>query len=155
MFKTTSANSESRDRRSVVHTKRNGAGLDPSTFDRSELERRRTELVAKKIAVEERLSTITAALAEVSRPGGRAASRLSVERMKADRVRFVAQLRDVERELAELKPAMAKARARDVRTFERVFVSIAREMLATAVYERLLIAAVHRAQSLAEDGEDA
>lgn len=155
MFKTTSENSQRRERNRTVNSTRNTGGLDPSAFTKTEREEMRRALATEKSQVQHSISKLNAMLSEAKARRSLwncgPPVRPELERKwTADRAALVQRIDTIERQLVELKVAgLNKAKEED-KGFDRAFVEAAKDMLAAPVLERLITAAVQRMRLLDE-----
>ena len=151
MFKTTSNNMQSRDRRAVTEHTGNTAGIDESVWKPNDETRvQRADLVAKKQKLEIEISRLNANIAEAQiRRGsfnhGRAVRVDHLADWHARKAELVREMQSVEAALSKIRLAMSHRKPQEDRTFERTFMVVAKEMLAEPVYQRIITATLHRA----------
>lgn len=153
MFKNASDNAQSRARRAVVETTTNSAGVDEDTYRRGE--GRRDELVIRKKELESKAAAILLTIKQATgraRRTGRYSDGTHWNRWQRDLEATKAEIREVERELIPLNTARRNRMIVNERSFERVFIHLAKEMLAGPVYERLVAAAIHRVKEEEAEG---
>ena len=148
MHKGTSNALQSRAVRNVIHSTNNSGGVDESAFGGDD-EIERKSLVREKTEIAYELSKIKGEwhLATLSK------DRRRLDHLHLSRQALVKKNIDIELRLTELRRAK-KDRQGDPSTFERTFMYMAKEMLAGPVYDRVLIATIHRCGETQEGHEN-
>jgi anaerobic selenocysteine-containing dehydrogenase len=170
VFKRSSHNQQSRIERAAEFGHANEHGIDPFAFaqEQDRREARRHELINLKQETELKLSSLkrqisqATALHKAKRVGG--VGYAAFEAMRNAEQRTLQELRDIEKELSELKAQKHIAKSQQHKVwierrhqkrlnFEYVFVAVAKENLARSVYERLATITIHRLGEQYEDME--
>lgn len=153
MFKAASSNAVSRDRRLVTESRENTAGIDPSVFRREKTEKE--SLISQKLLLQQKSGKLKAQIALAKKRhslnmNGQVAHAI-VLKWELERSHIGVEIAEVEKRLADLKfearMAAADAMAKNEKKedgFDRVFKQMAKEMLAGPVYDRIVLATIHR-----------
>ena len=153
MYGKTSDNSQSRVDRHAQNGRSSDAGIDPSVFARHcDAEIERAKLIDDKAAVEVKLSQVKA---QIRSAGTDRVGQDYKANCEAQRATLVAKLNGINKRLTAMnyakgvRAAEAKAAADD---FPKMFMQLAREMLAGPVYDRITVAAHHRQREQRDGG---
>lgn len=150
MFKKTSANSQSRERRKALDTTANSAGIDEAAFahDTTDPAELRRSLILKKKALEEKSSLLNRNIALAKRrynfrePG--TVNIETIRRWETEKANLSSQITRMDSLITKIKFDLAIKSDAEHRTFAETFKDMAREILADEVFQRILIATIHR-----------
>jgi hypothetical protein len=148
MFKRTSENMQSRQRRQSLDSRDNSAGIDETVF--KDPEEQRAQLIIQKGELQSKSSSLNAQIKLARRrytfrePG--TVPLRTVERWEIERQGICAQITAIDKRLTEMKVdySAASRRRREADGFAETFKEVAREMLADPVFQRLITATIHR-----------
>lgn len=136
-------------RRSVAtatSTKANTAGVDPTAFaapDDPEVQRQK--LVEEKRDLEGRLTVLNGNITAVKTRRHTVQSSIALDRLMEERQRLIAQRNKLDHALLKLKPVIVHRRENEDADLHSAFFTMAKQILAADVFNRVLVAAVHRA----------
>lgn len=154
MYKASSDNLQSRALRSVLNSKENSAGIDPDVLSAEKI-----DLINRKRMLEADISEMSARITRAksnSYNGGGHTSPRTYLRWNLDKVEKTREINQIEARLAEIKSTFNKISPKNewsddqYMRFFKAFHKTAKDMLADPVYERLRIAAWHRASEETE-----
>lgn len=142
MYKTTSANMQ---RRAAL--KRLCTPLDPTTFKSfTDVQARRLSLVKAKQDIEAELHLNSLAIAKAKRDAYDHGIRLrghEWSRLNTKRDELNVDLKTIEREFGVLKQVGLSRREQQNEEFPRIFINMAKQMLAEDVFHRIIAATEH------------
>ena len=154
MFKNTSQNAQSRTDRSALHHRKNESGVDPAVYAEhpaADTIADREKLIRDKSQVEQHLAAINARLRQAKAAfNGSTRSQTgydTVARWESQRATLVGKLTRMNALLSNMnyERRVTQVEACEAEDgFPRLFMTLAREMLADEVYNRIVVAAVHR-----------
>lgn len=159
MFKGTSANQQSRERRRVTEDRTNTGGVDPSTFKGpAEYHSVRRELALAKKDAEQKVSMLNAQIAVARRrythnERGQV-DRRTLDRWDAERCNLAAKITGLDRRLTEMKIYGFQHMEADTKSFSEAFKVMAKELLAPDVYNRIITATIHRIGEAEPEAEE-
>lgn len=149
MQKSAAAYEQGRLRRSVTESSENSGGIDPSAFA---ADNQRDRSAMRKKTFETQLVKLNEQIHRAQRDFHRTHRRHpAFDRWQKDRARIIVEIRDLDRELTNIRNTRRKMGAEYERTFERMFMKMSKEMLAGPVYDRILTATIHRTKEQASD----
>jgi hypothetical protein len=162
MYKKTSDNEQSRARRTVEFSTQNDYGTDPTVFER-ENNQLIFNLVEQKRALEFKLGQVHRNLKECNPPWQHAPTALGAElkrKLLDQRDKIRSELADVMAQLMaakaqrgdflrHLRKEVKQSEKKELyehaeRTFEREFMVTAKQMLAGEIFDRIVVATIHR-----------
>jgi hypothetical protein len=154
VFKNTSQNAQSRTDRSALHRRKNESGVDPAVYAEhpaADTIADREKLIRDKSQVEQHLAAINARLRQAKAAfNGNTRSQTgydTVARWESQRATLVGKLTRMNALLSNMnyERRVTQVEAREAEDgFPRLFMTLAREVLADEVYNRIVVAAVHR-----------
>ena len=157
MYKKASANSQARLSRSAEVSRDNTAGLDPEVFketatdELSELIKKREALVTAKRENEIKLSKLSLEIKMVKGAYSTGRAGISYDsylRMETERNNLIRSNRALDVRFQELKAAIVRvsstAQSKKHSDFASVFMAVAKELLATPVYDRIVAATIYK-----------
>ncbi len=147
MFKSTSQNMQARARNNVVENTKN-ASVDVTAYEAAN---QRDRLVMQKRELEIKVRGLTDTIKHAQRNYNVTGNRMnshSFGRWMKEKNEAIAALLDIERQLSSLR-LKRRILAEDVdaereKRFERMFMRMAKELLAHPVYERIIRATIHQ-----------
>jgi hypothetical protein len=160
MFKRASENSQSRTDRAAVHNRTNESGVDPAAFaaahadpevDRAKLIRDKTDAEAKLALINAQLRRAKGAFTGNTR---NQSGHEIVAKWESQRATLVGRLNRMNALLSQMNFDRKTKHADDEAQHDnlpKVFMAMAREMLADEIYNRVFVAAVHRMRDAADD----
>ena len=150
MFKKTSDNTQGRERRKALDTTTNSGGVDETAFahdPKSRAELRRS-LIVKKQALEAKNRLLNRNIALAKRrftyrePG--AVSYETVRRWELEKSNISSEITRIDSLITKIKFELIVSAEAEQKTFAETFKDMARELLADDVFQRILIATIHR-----------
>lgn len=143
MFKGNSENIQRRERNQVLLGKKNdGIEHDVWREDRSASDDRKMELVSRKTEAEKKICQLNAALGEYGRRNITKEGKYAI--WASERQKLVVVVAEIEKQLSAIRMVRAHSGKIEKQTFAEVFKTMAKEMLAGPVYDRLITATIHR-----------
>lgn len=147
MYKSTSTNSQRRTVARASNSTANSAGVDPSSFA-NDKHQAWLDARDRKRGLETKLTELNAMIKDAkSRYSGVIKGGIvnysTVVGWERARAKLVHEIKQLDGELATFNIQKGLSRDADARSFERVFIRTARDMLAPDVFNRILIAATH------------
>lgn len=154
MFKKTSQSTQSRVFRTATESRKNEAGIDPASFQgkvEESLESRKNRIIREKMQAETKLAMLNNSIAQAKNNfttnSRNQAGYDFLAKAQSQRGALIRKVSWCQRQVAEIKREELAQRNEEVieeQRFSDVFMEMAREMLAEPVYNRIMVAAVHR-----------
>lgn len=162
MFKKSSDSSQSRALRSVVDSRKNSAGVDPGSFRQGQTEEslgsRKKRILQEKTAVEGRLAALNHSIAQAKNNHRHNSPRQTgydwLAIAASQRLALIRKVNWCQNQLAEIKTeelATQETREVQIRGIPDFFMELAEELLAKPVFDRVLVAAIHRQRGRKKD----
>jgi hypothetical protein len=155
MYKKASQNLQYRAVAGVVNSRANLGGVDESTFQLDQLEKKRLELVEKKKDFEIKLNKLSLQIKIAKDRHFRNRSDqvdfVVYERMEQQRANLISLVRDIDKRLTEIKQQRLVLEPVRRDHLGETFRMVAEEMLAEPVYRRIMVATLNR-MNIADEG---
>lgn len=157
MFKSTADNTQSRVRRAVTDNRANIHGIDGAVFDALQSDRDRA--LQELRAVEDKSSKLRGQIAlarrrhQFNEKGQVSAGQVHAWEVEHEKLKQ--KITAIHKRLTELRydkrQFSDEAHRRDNESFGKVFQAMAKEMLAGPIYERILVATIHRHEDMRDE----